>query len=71
MEWPLPAGVSLALATIGVTVVLIALFSTGLGPLLLGGALVAIVVYLVAVVVLNIHGWSTTIYKRKRRRRRR
>jgi len=70
MEWPLSGGVSLALATIVGTVALIALFSSGLGTLVLGGLLVAVVVYLIAVVVLNIHGWATTIYKRQRYRRR-
>ena len=69
MEWPLSGGVSLALATIGGTVALIALFSSGLGTLLLGGVLIAVAVYVLAVVVLNIHGWATTIYKRQRYRR--
>ncbi len=68
MRWPYSNTIGIALAIVLAVVGLIALFTTGIGPVILGVALIGLVLYLVAIVAINIHRWSTTLYDRRRRR---
>jgi len=53
------------LLTVGVAVVaLVALFTTGLGPVLLAAGVVALALYVAYVLAVNIHRWATTRYNR-------
>lgn len=68
MEWPFSNALGAALAIAAGTLLTIAVFTTGLAPILLGGLLLAVLMYVVYVVIINIHRWATTISTRRRGR---
>lgn len=65
MQYPkTPAGV---LITIGIVAFLVVIAATsGLLTYILGGVLIAAILYAVYVIGLNLHRWSTTLYDRRR-----
>lgn len=67
MGWPFSNALGASITIAFATVVLIALFTTGLGPILLGGAIVAALLYISYIAFINVHRWSTTLYERRRR----
>lgn len=54
------------LTAVAATVVVIAVFASGIGTVLVGAALAGLVAYVLYVVGLNIHSWATTQYERRR-----
>lgn len=53
------------LITIGAAaVVFIALYTTGLAPIIIGGIAVTLLLYAVYVLAINVHRWATTRYNR-------
>lgn len=69
MEWPFSNALGVIFALAGGVLVLIALSTTGLAPIILGAIVLAIVLYVAYVVLINIHRWSTTLSTRRGRNR--
>lgn len=69
MEWPFSTAMGSGIAIVALSVGVIAALTTGLGPVIAGGALIALVLYLIYLIVINIHRWATTRYLRGGRRR--